>query len=183
MRLEVSQIKNLILYEPRVFEDERGWFMEAVNKAKLIELGMDPLLDFIQVNHSLSKPKILRGMHFQKGDAAQDKLVRVIRGKVFDVAVDLRPDSPTYKSWAGVELSAENKNVFFVPKGFAHGFVVLGDEDVEFEYLVTTPYNKEADGGIIWNDPDIGIEWPVTDPIISEKDSQLPLFKDLGKVF
>lgn len=182
MKLQLDQIKDLILYEPKVFEDDRGWFMESMNFNKLVEMGMDPNLKFVQSNHSSSKPKVLRGLHLQKGGHSQDKLVRVIRGSVFDVVVDLRPDSPTYKSWTGVELSAENKKVFFVPKGFAHGFVVLSSEGAEFEYLVTAPYNKESEAGFIWNDPEIDIEWPISDPILSDKDAILPLVKDLGKV-
>lgn len=182
MKLQPGQIENLFVYEPKVFEDDRGWFMESMNYNKLVEMGMDPNLKFVQSNHSSSKPKVLRGLHLQKGVHSQDKLVRVIRGSVFDVAVDLRPDSPTYKSWVGVELSSENKKVFFVPKGFAHGFVVLSEEGAEFEYLVSALYNKDSEAGFIWNDPEIGIEWPVKDPILSEKDSILPLVKDLGKV-
>lgn len=183
MKLDYTHFKDLILFEPTVYEDHRGYFFESMNFQKLVDMGMDPEIKFVQVNNSLSKPKVLRGMHFQKPPFAQDKLVRVIRGHVFDVAVDLRPESETFKHWAGVELSAENKKVFFIPKGFAHGFVVLGEEEAEFEYLVSNPYNKESDGGVAWNDEEIGIEWPVKDPILSEKDAALPLFKDLGKIF
>lgn len=183
MQLEYTNIKGLFVFEPTIFEDHRGYFYESMNFQKFVDLGMDPEVKFVQMNHSLSRPKVLRGMHFQKPPFAQDKLVRVIKGKVLDVVVDMRSNSETYKHWTAVELSAENKKVFFVPKGFAHGFIVLGDEEAEFEYLVTNPYSKESEGGFAWNDPEINIEWPITDPILSEKDSKLPLFKDLGQIF
>ena len=124
----------------------------------------------------------LRGIHFQKGDKSQAKLVRVVTGAVLDVAVDLRHDSPTYKQWVGVELSAENKKQLLIPRGFGHGFVTLTDH-VEFLYKADNYYAPEADGGIRWNDPDIGVEWGITDPILSEKDKKNPFLKDAGILF
>ena len=139
--------------------------------------------DFVQDNHSLSTVKgTLRGIHFQKGDKSQAKLVRVVTGAVLDVAVDLRHDSPTYKQWVGVELSAENKKQLLIPRGFGHGFVTLTDH-VEFLYKADNYYAPEADGGIRWNDPDIGVEWGITDPILSEKDKKNPFLKDAGILF
>jgi dTDP-4-dehydrorhamnose 3,5-epimerase len=137
----------------------------------------------VQDNHSLSTGKgTLRGIHFQKGDKSQAKLVRCVRGAVLDVAVDLRHDSPTYRQWAGVELSEENKKQFLIPRGFGHGFVTLTDE-VEFLYKADNVYAPEADGGIRWNDPDIGVEWNITDPILSDKDQKNPFLKEIEPVF
>ena len=139
--------------------------------------------DFVQDNHSMSSVKgTLRGIHFQKGDKAQAKLVRCVRGAVLDVAVDLRHESPTYKQWVAVELSAENKKQLLIPRGFGHGFVTLTDE-VEFLYKADNYYAPEADGGIRWNDPEIGVDWGVKDPILSAKDEKNPLLKDIGVVF
>lgn len=139
--------------------------------------------DFVQDNHSLSTGKgTLRGIHFQKGDKSQAKLVRCVRGAVLDVAVDLRHDSPTYRQWTGVELSEENKKQFLIPRGFGHGFVTLTDE-VEFLYKADNVYAPEADGGIRWNDPDIGVEWNITDPILSDKDQKNPFLKEIEPVF
>lgn len=139
--------------------------------------------NFVQDNHSLSTAKgTLRGIHFQKGDKAQAKLVRCVRGAVLDVAVDLRHESPTYKQWIAVELSAENKKQLMIPRGFGHGFVTLTDE-VEFLYKADNYYAPEADGGIRWNDPEIGVEWGIDKPILSAKDEKNPFLSELGEVF
>ena len=139
--------------------------------------------NFVQDNHSLSTVKgTLRGIHFQKGDKSQAKLVRCVRGAVLDVAVDLRHESPTYKQWVAVELSAENKKQLMIPRGFGHGFVTLTDE-VEFLYKADNYYAPEADGGIRWNDPEIGVEWGIDKPILSAKDEKNPFLSELGEVF
>lgn len=149
-------IEGLYVIEPTVFGDERGYFMETYNYNDMKEAGLD--MEFVQDNQSMSVKGVLRGLHFQK-QYPQGKLVRVVRGKVFDVAVDLRADSKTYGKWFGVELSAENKKQFYISPGFAHGFVVLSDE-AEFCYKCTDFYHPNDEGGVAWNDPDIGIEWP-----------------------
>lgn len=186
MPLQVLDIEGLILYEPQVFSDERGFFFEAFNLQKFEKLGLDPNIKFVQLNHSKSIKGVLRGLHFQKGEYAQDKLVRVIRGKVLDIAVDLRKNSPTFGKYAAVELSSDNKKAFFIPKGFAHGFLVLSDDGAEFEYMVSNFYSKENDRGLVWNDPDVAIQWPIQNPILSEKDKLQPTLKELidkGDVF
>ena len=150
--------------------------MESWSKRAFEEAGLH--YDFVQDNHSSSMVKgTLRGIHFQKGDKAQAKLVRCVKGAVLDVAVDLRPSSPTYKQWVGVELSAENKRQLLIPRGFGHGFVTLTD-DVEFLYKADNFYAPEADGGIRWNDPELAVEWGVENPILSKKDSESPFLKD-----
>ena len=154
-----TEIEGVFVAEPAVFPDERGYFMETYNENDFKEEGID--LTFVQDNQSKSSKGVLRGLHFQKTQP-QGKLVRVISGEVFDVAVDLRKASKTYGKWVGVTLSAENKKQFFIPKGFAHGFVVLSDE-AEFVYKCTDFYKGDDEGGILWNDPDIGIEWPIED--------------------
>ena len=155
--------------------------MESWNKKKMEEAGL--YYDFVQDNHSKSTVKgTLRGIHFQKGDKSQAKLVRCVKGAVLDVAVDLRKNSPTFKQWVGVELSAENKKQLLIPRGFGHGFITLTD-DVEFLYKADNYYAPEADAGIRWNDPDIGIEWGVENPILSEKDKKNPFLKDCKELF
>jgi len=168
-----TKIDGLIIIEPSVFADDRGFFMETYSKKVFAENGID--VEFVQDNHSRSTKGVLRGLHFQKGDYAQDKLIRCTRGQVFDVAVDLRPDSPTFGQYEGVILSEENKNMFFIPKGFAHGFLVLSDI-ADFQYKCSNLYNKESEGGLLWNDPKIGINWPKLDIdyILSEKDKLWP---------
>jgi len=152
-----TDIEGVILIEPKVFGDERGYFMETYNKADFIEAGIT--CEFVQDNQSKSSKGVLRGLHYQK-QYSQAKLVRVIKGEVFDVAVDLRKNSPTYAKYVGVILSAEKKNMLYIPKGFAHGFLVLSDE-AEFTYKCDEFYHPEDEGGIRWDDPTIGIEWPV----------------------
>ena len=174
-----TEIEGVFVAEPAVFPDERGYFMETYNENDFKEEGID--LTFVQDNQSKSSKGVLRGLHFQKTQP-QGKLVRVISGEVFDVAVDLRKASRTYGKWIGVRLSAENKKQFFIPKGFAHGFVVLSDE-AEFVYKCTDFYKGDDEGGILWNDPDIGIEWPIEDIgeeniLLSEKDKLWKQLKD-----
>lgn len=175
---DCNGIKGLKVIEPDVFGDERGYFMETYHYRDFEEAGIDVV--FVQDNQSASKRGVLRGLHFQL-QYPQDKLVRVVHGEVFDVVVDLRKDSQTYGKWFGVILSAENKKQFFVPKNFAHGFVVLSDY-AEFAYKCSDYYHPGDEGGIIWNDPDIGIEWPITEGmelIFSEKDRNWKGIKDL----
>ena len=174
-----TEIEGVFIAEPAVFPDERGYFMETYNENDFKEEGID--LTFVQDNQSKSSNGVLRGLHFQKTQP-QGKLVRVISGEVFDVAVDLRKASRTYGKWIGVRLSAENKKQLFIPKGFAHGFVVLSDE-AEFVYKCTDFYKGDDEGGILWNDPDIGIEWPIEDIgeeniLLSEKDKLWKPLKD-----
>lgn len=176
MKVMETDLPGVLIIEPRVFEDERGWFMESYSYRVFKELGIDVV--FVQDNHSYSKRKgTFRGIHFQNNPMAQAKLIRCTRGKILDVAVDLRKGSPTYKKWIMVELSEENKRMLFIPKGFGHAFLTLTD-DVEVQYKVDQYYSKEHDRSIRWNDPDIGIDWPIKDPIISEKDRNAPFLKD-----
>lgn len=176
MNIIKTDILDLYILEPKVFGDHRGWFVESWSDAVLKEAGLD--YDFVQDNHSFSSQKgTLRGLHFQKGDAAQAKLVRCTRGAVLDVAVDMREGSPTYKKWLAVELSADNFRQLLVPRGFIHGFLTL-TENVEFLYKVDNLYNKEADRNIKWNDPELGVDWGILDPVLSDKDAKAPLLKD-----
>lgn len=173
-------IEGLYVIEPTVFKDERGYFVETYNQNDMKEAGLDMV--FVQDNQSMSTRGVLRGLHFQK-QFPQGKLVRVVRGKVFDVAVDLRSDSKTYGKWFGVELSAENMKQFYIPEGFAHGFLVLSDE-AEFCYKCTDFYHPGDEGGLAWNDTEIGVEWPLeegVDLIISEKDQKWKGLKDTFK--
>ena len=171
--VETCHIEGLKVITPQVFGDARGYFMETYNYNDYLAAGIGH--NFVQDNQSASKKGVLRGLHFQK-EFPQDKLVRVISGEVFDVAVDLRKDSPTFGQWYGVILCAENKKQFFIPKNFAHGFVVLS-EYAEFSYKCTDFYHPEDEGGLLWNDPEIGIEWPITEGMeltLSEKDKNWP---------
>ena len=173
-------IEGLYVIEPTVFKDERGYFVETYNQNDFREAGLDMV--FVQDNQSMSVKGVLRGLHYQK-EFPQGKLVRAVRGEVFDVAVDLRTGSRTYGKWFGVVISAENKKQFYIPEGFAHGFLVLSDE-AEFAYKCTDFYHPGYEGGLAYNDPEIGIEWPVTEGmelIISEKDKKWGGFKDTFK--
>ena len=161
------EIPDVILIKPKVFEDERGFFMETYKKSDFEKAGIKG--EFVQDNHSKSKYGVLRGLHFQKGPYAQAKIVRCIRGVIYDVAVDLRKNSPTFGEYVGVLLSEFNKYQLYIPKGFAHGFVVLSDV-AEVAYKVDNVYAPDYEGGLIWNDPDVGIKWPIENPIVSEKD-------------
>lgn len=181
MKITKTKLEGVVIIEPDVFGDNRGFFMESWNKKKMAEAGLD--YDFVQDNHSKSTVKgTLRGIHFQKGDKAQAKLVRCVKGAVLDVAVDLRKNSPTFKQWVGVELSEENKKQLLIPRGFGHGFVTLTD-DVEFLYKADNYYAPEADAGIRWNDPEIGVEWGVENPLLSEKDKNNPFLEDCKELF
>ena len=175
-----TDIDGVFIIEPTAFGDERGYFMETYQFNDFAAAGID--VKFVQDNQSMSKKGVLRGLHFQK-EFPQSKLVRVIRGEVFDVAVDLRDGSATYGKYVGVLLSAENRRQFFIPKNFAHGFLVLSDE-AEFVYKVDDFYHPNDEGGLMWNDPDIAIEWPITDDmevILSDKDKINPRFSEFKK--
>lgn len=177
-----TKLKDLYIIEPTIFGDSRGYFMETYNKREFLEAGLD--MEFVQENESKSKKGVLRGLHFQT-ENVQGKLVRVAFGEVYDVAVDLRIGSPTYGLWEGVILSSENKRQFYVPEGFAHGFLVLSNEAV-FNYMCTNYYNADYEGGILWNDKDINIEWPldkVDSVILSEKDKKLLKLSELDLQF
>jgi dTDP-4-dehydrorhamnose 3,5-epimerase len=173
-------ITDLVLLQPDVFPDERGYFFESFQKEKFRELGIDA--DFIQDNESMSGKGVLRGLHFQAPPFAQGKLVRVVRGSVLDVAVDLRKNSKTYGKWESSVLSASNKLMMWIPEGFAHGFLVL-ENDTIFQYKCTNYYNRESERGIIWNDPDLNIDWGIKNPAVSEKDLKGRLFKDIISPF
>ena len=171
-----TEIEGLVIVEPKVFGDHRGFFMESWSERAFAEAGLN--YTFVQDNHSSSTVKgTLRGIHFQRGDKAQAKLVRCVRGRVLDVAVDLRPGSPTYKKWVAVELSEENKRMVMIPRGFGHGFVTLTD-NVEFLYKADNPYAPESEGGIRWNDPELNIDWGLQSPVLSDKDKVNPFLKD-----
>jgi len=175
IKVTTCEIEGLCVIEPTVFQDERGYFVETYNQKDFYEAGLK--MSFVQDNQSMSVRGVLRGLHFQK-QFPQGKLVRAVRGSVFDVAVDLRPGSKTYGKWFGVELTAENKKQFYIPEGFAHGFLVLSDE-AEFAYKCTDFYHPGDEGGLPWNDPKIGIDWPLQDGvplIISEKDQKWSKF-------
>lgn len=174
-----TDLRDVFLIEPKFFGDQRGFFMEVYNEKAFKDFGLD--LTFVQDNHSKSQKGVLRGLHFQK-QYPQGKLIRVVSGKVLDVAVDLRRDSSSYGQWAKFEISAENKKMLWVPKGFAHGFLTLTD-NVEFLYKCTDFYHPNDEGGIIWNDPDLNIDWNIGNPILSEKDQNWPRFKELNFSF
>lgn len=177
MKIIPTEIEGLLILEPKVFGDERGFFMESWNKRAFAELGLD--ITFDQDNHSRSARGVLRGLHYQSPNP-QGKLVRVVNGRAWDVAVDLRAGSPTYGRWAGVELSAENKRLFWVPPGFAHGFVSLED-GTDFLYKCSGFYDPSTEHSLMWNDPEVGIEWPLEgiEPQLSAKDK---LGKPLAEV-
>jgi len=169
-----TELKEVILIEPRVFPDDRGFFLESYKESDFRAAGIDAV--FVQDNHSMSRKNVLRGLHYQLPPEAQEKLVRVIRGAVLDVAVDIRRGSPTFLEYISTELSDENHNMLYIPAGFAHGFVAL-TQDVHLAYKCTAEYDPELDRGIKWDDPDIGIKWPVSNPLVSEKDRALPCLK------
>lgn len=176
MKATETELKGVFVLEPQVFGDARGWFMESWSQCKMHDAGID--VQFVQDNQSFSAQKgTLRGLHYQLNPMCQAKLLRCTRGKIFDVAVDIRKGSPQYGKWVGVELSAENKKQLFIPRGFAHGFITLTD-DVEVQYKADNYYAPECDGNIRWDDPDIGVEWPLKPVILSEKDSKAPLLKE-----
>lgn len=176
MKIIETKLKDVYIIEPQVFGDHRGWFMESYNQAEMEKIGL--FYTFVQDNQSYSTQKgTIRGLHCQKGEAAQGKIVRCNKGAVIDVAVDVREGSPTYKKWIKVELSEENKRQLLIPRGFLHGFVTLTDE-VEFLYKADNFYNKEADRTIAWNDSEIGVDWGITEPILSQKDKTAVKLRD-----
>lgn len=176
MKIIDTKIADVKIIEPKVFGDERGFFLETFQSEKY-KRALNIEGEFVQDNHSRSAKNVLRGLHFQRNNP-QGKLVRVVRGEVFDVAVDIRLESPTFKQWVGVYLSEENKTQFWVPPGLAHGFVVISDY-ADFEYKCTNYYDPSSEGCLSWNDPELGINWPVSDPILSEKDKAGLLMSEL----
>ena len=181
MKFQKTSLKDVFLIKPEVFGDHRGFFMESYSKKKFQEAGIEAL--FVQDNHSKSEKKgVLRGLHFQRAPHTQAKLVRVTKGSVYDVVVDLRKDSETFGKWEGFELSAENFQMLFVPRGFAHGFCTLED-DTEFLYKADDFYDPPSEGGIAWDDPDLKIDWPVENPVLSERDTKWPNLKDFESPF
>ncbi|BAL83207.1 putative dTDP-4-dehydrorhamnose 3,5-epimerase [Selenomonas ruminantium subsp. lactilytica TAM6421] len=176
MKVAETKLKGVYIVEPQVFGDARGWFTESWSEKKLAEAGIKA--NFVQDNHSYSAQKgTLRGLHYQLNPMCQAKMLRCTRGNIFDVAVDIRKGSPQYGQWVGVELSAENHQQLFIPRGFAHGFITLTD-DVEVQYKADNYYAPECDGNIRWDDPEIGIEWPLKPVILSDKDKVAPLLKE-----
>nr|WP_232460978.1 dTDP-4-dehydrorhamnose 3,5-epimerase [Thermococcus radiotolerans] len=169
------EIPDVILIKPKVFRDERGFFMETYKKLDFERAGIKG--EFVQDNHSKSNYGVLRGLHFQREPYAQAKIVRAVRGVIYDVAVDLRRDSPTFGRWVGAILSEHNKYQLYIPRGFAHGFLVLSDV-AEVVYKVDNVYAPDYEGGIIWNDPEIGIDWPIDEPTVSEKDRKWPTLRE-----
>ncbi len=176
---ERLKIEDVILVKPKVFGDNRGFFLESYKKSEFFENGID--VEFNQDNHSKSSARVLRGLHYQATPYAQAKLVRCSKGRIYDVAVDIRPNSSTFGKYVKVELSEENKQMLYIPAGFAHGFVVLSDE-AELLYKASGEYNQNADRGILWCDKDININWGIDfEPVLSEKDKNQPLLKDVNK--
>jgi len=187
MKLTQTAIPDVVLIAPAVFDDERGWFMESFNEARfhaeLEKLGLPTPRPFVQDNHSCSKKGVLRGLHYQLPPHAQGKLVRVVQGAAFDVAVDIREGSPTFGKWVGAELSAANRRMLWIPEGFAHGFVAM-EENTHFLYKTTDYYARYCEASIRWNDPEISIAWPQSIPAsLSPKDLEAPLFRDAPKHF
>lgn len=176
MNVIETKIKDLLIFEPRVFGDDRGWFMESFNQQNFEKIlaarGLN-IPEFVQDNHSFSKKGVLRGLHYQLNPHAQGKLVRVVQGRAWDVAVDIRQDSETFGQWVGVELSGDNHKQFWIPAGFAHGFIALED-NTQFLYKTTDYYSKEYERSIVWDDPDIAVEWPVEEDMqifLTDKDA------------
>lgn len=180
MKIQKTDIEDLLVICPDVFPDERGYFFESWQKEKFRSLGLNR--DFVQDNESMSMKGVLRGLHFQVPPYTQGKLVRVVRGEVLDVAVDLRKNSKTYGKWESFRLSDANKLMVFVPAGFAHGFLVLKDNTI-FQYKCTNYYNSGSESSIIWNDPDLAIDWGIENPVVSEKDLKGMFFKDFSSPF
>lgn len=179
MKVTDTEVIGVKLVEPKVFGDDRGFFLETFQQNRYKEM-LEIDLDFVQDNHSRSSKNVLRGLHFQTSKP-QGKLVRVVRGEVFDVVVDIRPESATFGKWVGVYLSEDNKNQLWVPPGLAHGFVVISDF-ADFEYKCTDYYDPRNEGCLIWNDPEVGIKWPVSEPLLSAKDALGQGFSELFKI-
>lgn len=177
MKISKAALQDVLIIEPQIFEDSRGLFFESFNSITWKQRGLP--YQFVQDNQSFSSKGVLRGLHFQQGAYAQGKLVRVINGRVLDVAVDLRPESSTFGKWEFYDLDGKTNKMVYIPTGFAHGFLAL--EDSIFSYKCTAEYNKESEGGIIWNDPIVNIEWPIDQPNVSEKDMVLPSFESYFK--
>lgn len=176
MNVISTDLTDVYILEPAVHGDHRGWFMESWSEKTMEENGL--FYRFVQDNHSYSTTKgTIRGLHCQKGEAAQAKLVRCTKGRIIDVVVDVRQGSPSYKKWIAVELSAENFRQLLIPKGFLHGYLTLTDE-VEFLYKTDNFYNKDADRSVRWSDPELGVDWGIDNPVVSEKDERAPLFRD-----
>ena len=178
MEISLTPFDGLKIIQLKIYHDNRGFFVERFNKKLFQELGLP--VDYFQDNHSLSAPNVIRGLHFQS-NPSQAKLVGCLRGRILDVAVDIRKDSPTLGKYFSIELSAENGKLLFIPAGFAHGFAVLGNEPADVMYKVDNQFSKEGDGGIRFNDSDLKIDWQISNPIISDKDKNLPLFADYLK--
>jgi dTDP-4-dehydrorhamnose 3,5-epimerase len=178
-RFQPGKLPGFFLIEFIVFNDERGFFMETYKRSEFESAGIP---DFVQRNHSHSSRGTLRGLHYQRNPKAQGKLVRVIAGEIFDVAVDLRRHEPSFGAWDGFELSAESRKMIYIPPWCAHGFCVLS-ETADVLYETTAEYSKELEGGILWNDPDLGIDWPLTTPVLSERDQRLPCLRDADTGF
>lgn len=176
MKVTETSLPGVLLIEPEVFHDERGFFLEKWNRERYAQIGLEQ--PFVQDNLSFSRKGVLRGLHFQN-PTPQGKLVSVLQGSVFDVAVDLRVDSPTFRQWVGIDLSAKNVRQLYIPEGCAHGFVVTSEVAL-FSYKCTSPYVPENEHSLRWNDPAVGIEWPVTDPILSATDAAAPSLHELG---
>jgi dTDP-4-dehydrorhamnose 3,5-epimerase len=179
MKIERTPIKDLIILTPKIFMDDRGYFMESYNHKQWFE---HLNVNFIQDNESMSSKGVLRGFHFQKPPHAQDKLVRVVSGSVLDIVVDIRKSSPTYGQHFKIILSAENKKQLFIPKGFAHGFLTLEDNSI-FNYKCSQYYNGESEGSLLWNDPNLAIDWGISDPLLSEKDTVAEIFATFNSPF
>ena len=175
MKFEELELKDLILISPNVFGDERGFFMETYNKNTFMSSGLN--MEFVQDNHSKSSAGVLRGLHFQQHPYAQGKLVRATKGSIWDIVVDIRKDSPTYKRVAKVLLDDKDKRMLYVPVGFAHGFVSI--EDCEVQYKCTNLYHKGSEGGIRWDDPKLNIDWGIENPLVSTKDQELPYLDEI----
>jgi len=180
MQVSKTPIEGLLVIHPKVFQDERGYFYEPYNKKTFNEAGITD--EFVQDNQSCSQKDVLRGLHFQNPPYVQSKLLRVVQGSILDVAVDIRKSSPTYGKYYEIVLSAKNKTLFYVPAGFAHGFLTLEDHTV-LMYKCSGFYNKAAEDALIWNDPDIHINWGVSNPILSEKDKNAKKIKDFKSMF
>lgn len=180
MEFKETPLQGVIVIQPRVFEDPRGYFFESYNRETFQKAGLN--MNFVQDNQSMSQRGVLRGLHFQNNPHAQGKLVRVISGAVFDVAVDIRKNSPTYGKWFGIELTGKNKTMMYIPEGFAHGFETLEDNTV-FSYKCTNVYNKASEDCLLWNDPEIGIEWRLSAPLLSEKDLQGKEIRNFTSLF
>lgn len=180
LQFQRLEIPDVILIKIDVIKDERGFFMETYKKSEFINFGISE--DFVQDNHSFSAKGTLRGLHYQKHPHAQGKLIRALKGEIFDVAVDIRKGSPTYSKWVGEILTADNARMLYIPPGFAHGFCVLS-EKADILYKVTDEYAPDCDRGIFWNDPEINIKWGIAEPILSPRDTKLPLLKDVDNNF